>query len=212
MQYKDVRPETYTKQIRCDRCGLEAALDDQEFHEFVCIDYRAGYGSVFDDGNQVQLDICQHCVKQTLGDWLRIVEPRQEGALLQSLSLFDPERHGGEFPGPGDVTLEVPEDLPVQERLPLDGEPAKRPRVLGRMKGRIVVPADFDAPLPDSARSSIERAPFLPFLVPAGSCLPRLCRPAWNGLLCVPSLMPKLPNFPKVTGRSLRKSRQILLC
>lgn len=72
MQIKDVRPASYTKQLRCDRCGLLSEVGDVEFPEFVCVDMKAGYGSTFGDGNDVQIDLCQHCVKTVLGEWLRV--------------------------------------------------------------------------------------------------------------------------------------------
>ena len=103
MQIKDVRPESYTKQIRCDRCGRLSELGEVEFHESVCIDLLAGYGSIFVDGNTVQIDLCQHCLKETLGPWLRVTEPavvlnRGVAAIDGLLVGLDPDRHGGEFP------------------------------------------------------------------------------------------------------------------
>lgn len=74
MQIKDVRLEPFTKQIRCDRCGHISELGDAEFGEMVCVDFRAGYGSIFGDGNDIQVDLCQHCLKVTLGHWLRVSE------------------------------------------------------------------------------------------------------------------------------------------
>lgn len=58
MQFNDVRPESFIKALRCDRCDLEAALDDSEFHEFVSVDHVAGYAPVFGGGDAVQLDLC----------------------------------------------------------------------------------------------------------------------------------------------------------
>lgn len=102
MQIKDVRPESFVKQIRCDRCGRLAEVGDAEleFQEFVSIDLNAGYASIFGDGNHVQVDLCQHCLKDVLGRWLRVVDPSSE-----SLGLLDPDRHGGEFPGAADAAL-----------------------------------------------------------------------------------------------------------
>lgn len=59
----------------CDRCGREFGTDDPEAHEFISIDFVAGYDSLFGDGNKVDLDICQHCLKETVGTWLRIQQP-----------------------------------------------------------------------------------------------------------------------------------------
>lgn len=99
MQIKDVRPEPFTSQIRCDRCGLVAENGESEFYEMTSINAKAGYGSIFGDANNVQVDLCQHCLKMTLGPWLRVTDPTEPDARLrQRLSLFDPEQHGGEFP------------------------------------------------------------------------------------------------------------------
>jgi len=44
----------------------------------------------------------------------------------------------------------------AQVKMVAVGEPAKQPRVLGRMKGRIKVHGDFDAPLPDDLLDQFE--------------------------------------------------------
>ncbi|MBY0235414.1 MAG: hypothetical protein K2W93_10555, partial [Burkholderiaceae bacterium] len=89
MQIKDVRPEWYTKQIRCDRCGLLFVHGDAEFHEAVSIELIAGYGSLFGDGKVVQIDLCQHCLQLTLGPWLRIAEPGRDMQVIeQSSDIF----------------------------------------------------------------------------------------------------------------------------
>lgn len=54
---------------------------DFEYQERLAIRFRAGYDSVFGDGNLVEADLCQHCVKEVLTDYLRITrddpfEPR----------------------------------------------------------------------------------------------------------------------------------------
>lgn len=91
MKIEAVRPQPYIQGLICDRCGREAELDghDSEFHEFTSIQYRAGYGSIFGDGNLVAVDLCQHCVNDTLGTWLCITDPH---------AGFSREVHGGEFP------------------------------------------------------------------------------------------------------------------
>lgn len=37
MQIKAVRSESFTKQIRCDRCGHISELGDADFQEMVCM-------------------------------------------------------------------------------------------------------------------------------------------------------------------------------
>ena len=158
MQIKDVKPESFTKQIRCDRCGRLFDLGDVEFHSAVAIDMKVGFGSIFGDGNAIQIDLCQHCLKLTLGRWLRVVEPGQHKRSLQHfLDLFDPEKHGGEFPTAADRSLVEPEDMPIQERQSIDVEVPKPGRQIGFLAGKLKVPDDFDAPLPLQAMSAIEQ-------------------------------------------------------
>ena len=62
--------EEVTK-IKCDVCGKEYEIDDAfEIQEFVHIEQTGGYGSVFGDGTQIHLDMCQHCMKEKLGEYL----------------------------------------------------------------------------------------------------------------------------------------------
>jgi hypothetical protein len=100
MRLQDLRLQPFTAEIRCDRCGRQALLGDLAFEEMLCINLKAGYASVFGDGNDVQVDLCQHCLKAVLGPWLRIGEPSSGSeSTVDRLSRFDPIRHGGEFPG-----------------------------------------------------------------------------------------------------------------
>jgi len=59
----------------CDRCQRRLGIthdDAFEWYEKLSIAYQGGYGSIFGDGAEVRIDLCQHCVKETLGAWLRI--------------------------------------------------------------------------------------------------------------------------------------------
>lgn len=60
--------------VTCDRCGREMVPNelDCEHQERLAVRFRAGYCSEFGDGNLVEGDFCQHCVKDVLGPWLRI--------------------------------------------------------------------------------------------------------------------------------------------
>jgi len=60
----------------CDRCGREVEAPEGEAEELVSIDRVGGYCSIFGDGNRISIDICQHCLKDVLGEWLRIVPLR----------------------------------------------------------------------------------------------------------------------------------------
>ena len=60
---------TVTTGITCDRCKKTYDVDDYlEIQEFHCIDFTGGYGSVFGDMFKVECDICQHCLKEMIGD------------------------------------------------------------------------------------------------------------------------------------------------
>lgn len=98
------RPQPYVKQLRCDRCGRLAEVGGWEFLEYSSIEYTAGYGSILGDGNNVEIDLCQHCVKEVLGPWLRITDPMESRAALQNaLDTFDASEHGVEFPQARDL-------------------------------------------------------------------------------------------------------------
>jgi hypothetical protein len=58
--------------ITCDRCQANCACGDAGWSETQSIEFVAGYGSIFGDGNTVAIDLCQDCLKQTLGQWLRV--------------------------------------------------------------------------------------------------------------------------------------------
>ena len=93
--------------ISCDRCGQTWTTDAIREAEFTSIDFIGGYDSVFGDGSQVELDLCQQCLKQTLGQWLRVSDrDHDETALARDLKAFDPARHGGEVFADAPVGLE----------------------------------------------------------------------------------------------------------
>ncbi len=105
MKIKALRPQPYVKQMRCDCCGRIADEGEWEFLEFAAIEYTAGYGSILGYGNSIAIDLCQHCLKERLGQWLRITDPFDSSEDLQrALERFDPDKHGGEFP----TKLETP--------------------------------------------------------------------------------------------------------
>ena len=97
MKITELRPKPHVKQLQCDRCHRLTEEGDWEFKEFFSIEHTAGYSLVFGDGNLISIDLCQHCVKELLGPWLRLAIPA-----ISDLESFDPERHGGEFPTDAD--------------------------------------------------------------------------------------------------------------
>ena len=55
----------------CDICKRESHPGDFEWQEFSSIKYTAGYNSVFGDGTIIEIDICQHCLKDKLDEYIR---------------------------------------------------------------------------------------------------------------------------------------------
>lgn len=56
----------------CDRRGRRMTPDEaSEWYEMVSLDFDGGFDSVFGHGAHVSLDLCQHCLRETLGAWLR---------------------------------------------------------------------------------------------------------------------------------------------
>nr|WP_237203814.1 hypothetical protein [Ralstonia solanacearum] len=56
----------------CDRCKRRMTPEDGEWQERLAFDHTCGFDSIFGDGNTVSLDLCQHCAREVLGQWLRI--------------------------------------------------------------------------------------------------------------------------------------------
>lgn len=93
MQRRTTRTVMEVCAIVCDRCGKEAHRDgdDYSFRQMTSIAFDAGYDSTFGDGNRVEIDLCAHCLKETLGAWLRVTAPEGAG-LNPSTRLADSTR------------------------------------------------------------------------------------------------------------------------
>lgn len=75
--YKTVEKKVKVQDsITCDVCtkSFDMSIDIMEIQEFTQIDFIGGYDSVFGDGASVKCDICQECLKNILGKFLRIIE------------------------------------------------------------------------------------------------------------------------------------------
>lgn len=65
--------------IECDVCKKEYFYDSEntseifEIQEFVIIRLIGGYGSVFGDEEEVEIDICQNCFKEKFGEYVRFI-------------------------------------------------------------------------------------------------------------------------------------------
>jgi hypothetical protein len=67
---------TYKKciSIDCDRCKKSYDPDSLEVNNFISYCGAQGYGSKIGDGKIIGIDLCEECVVQVLGPWLRIDE------------------------------------------------------------------------------------------------------------------------------------------
>ena len=59
--------------IQCDKCkkNYDDVLEILEFHH---ISFIAGFGSVWGDGDKISGDLCQHCLKEFAGTFLKVEE------------------------------------------------------------------------------------------------------------------------------------------
>jgi len=58
----------------CNRCSCTIHPIDQiiEWQERFIVSFRAGYGSLFGDGNYIEGRFCQECINDVLGQWLKV--------------------------------------------------------------------------------------------------------------------------------------------
>lgn len=75
-------PVDYIESVVCDVCGKSYQYeggDYMEAQEFTHIKFTGGFGSVFGDMSTFECDICQRCLKEKLGKWIRFVpDPEDE--------------------------------------------------------------------------------------------------------------------------------------
>ena len=56
----------------CSICKSDLMADPMEAQEVFSFSQVGGYSSVFGDGSRIYIDICQHCMKERLGEYLTI--------------------------------------------------------------------------------------------------------------------------------------------
>lgn len=59
--------ESKIKSIECDFCK-KVYSNEFEIDEFISFYHYCGYGSIFGDGNEIEIDICQQCFLKMLKD------------------------------------------------------------------------------------------------------------------------------------------------
>lgn len=84
-------------QLRCDRCGKEPERGEVSFKQMPSIDFKAGSGSIFGDRNRVELDLCEICLRETLGTWLHVKTPA-DTPYAKMCPTFKSASSGGEIP------------------------------------------------------------------------------------------------------------------
>ena len=71
--YKEInRTNKELVSITCDRCH-KTQDDVMELQEWLRLDFVGGYNSLFGDGERYQLDLCQKCMNELFGVYLRYV-------------------------------------------------------------------------------------------------------------------------------------------
>lgn len=71
--HKKIRRTTQIlESITCDVCKTTHSTDEMYTDEFFSFNSIGGYTSVFGDGNQIEIDVCQDCFKKLLGNYARI--------------------------------------------------------------------------------------------------------------------------------------------
>lgn len=57
-------------EVICDRCQRADEADGMEGQEFLSWSASCGFASVFGDMNHIDIDLCQHCMKELLVKWI----------------------------------------------------------------------------------------------------------------------------------------------
>lgn len=84
---REYRPHTFQKlaACTCDRCQRRLTAEETgEWQERLSLDHSCGFDSVFGDGCTISLDLCQHCVRDVLGQWLRVTQPELRQDVTES--------------------------------------------------------------------------------------------------------------------------------
>lgn len=58
---------------KCSICNLNFLADEMEAQEVFSFAQIGGFTSVFGDGAEVYIDLCQHCFKKRLGKYCTVI-------------------------------------------------------------------------------------------------------------------------------------------
>lgn len=70
VKYNIEAVETTVKSFTCDCCD-ESYDDVFDIQEMLHFKHDCGYNSVFGDGNEIELVMCETCVKNVLGKYIK---------------------------------------------------------------------------------------------------------------------------------------------
>lgn len=147
-------PTEAVSEITCDCCKTRFTGNDAGWFEIRSIEFVAGYLSTFGDGNTISIDLCQDCLKQELGPWLRVeTEQRRiidDEALLKNLINALHLRLGRVPASIDDAARSIEES---NRRIEGMGKSGRQP---GSLKDKHEVTENFDAPLPDNIQRQFE--------------------------------------------------------
>ncbi len=92
-KFEEIKAQSLVALI-CDCCGRESIVDGNDFEasEFISLDFIGGYQSVFGDQTHVSIDICQYCLKEKLGTWLKTTNKASDDFLTERGSQEQAER------------------------------------------------------------------------------------------------------------------------
>lgn len=153
---REYRPRTVQELAACicDRCRRRLTpAEPGEWQERLSFDQDCGFDSVFGDGNTISLDLCQHCIKELLGQWLHVRPsadadgPATLARVLMTMPSVGEDADFTRHPGL-EKFAEFGPDFMARGRGEHEQEPrGKAARRLGALKGRVRMKAGFDAPL-----------------------------------------------------------------
>lgn len=99
MQLKGIAVASVVDQIGCDRCGKEVHRTEPGFAQMSSIGFNAGRDSIFGYESRVEIDLCETCLRETLGAWLRVRTPWEIGKMPQgdlALTAGQPQAASGQ--------------------------------------------------------------------------------------------------------------------
>jgi hypothetical protein len=78
-KYKEIETvDVIVDSIICDKCGKISSLESQvmDLQEWFYYSFIGGYKSIFEDGGKYEIDLCQECTKELLGQFLNYLGNR----------------------------------------------------------------------------------------------------------------------------------------